>query len=92
MTSENLYQTFVSKHFDFLNEEVCNPTMDRSLAHYTHAQDSIHEMFHITDAPDFGGGDDDDGPMTSFDGHHLPVENEVRTNENIASSRFLRET
>ena len=22
MTSENLYQTFVSKHFDFLNEEV----------------------------------------------------------------------
>ena len=33
-------------------------------------------MFPITtNAQDFG--DEDDGPMTSFDGTHLPIENEV---------------
>lgn len=33
MTSENLYQTFVSKHFDFLNEEVCVPVNDKNISH-----------------------------------------------------------
>lgn len=42
MTSENLYQTFVSKHFDFLNEEDS-----------IHEMFPI-----ITNAPDFGDEDD----------------------------------
>ena len=42
MTSENLYQTFVSKHFDFLNEEDS-----------VHEMFPI-----ITNAPDFGDEDD----------------------------------
>ena len=82
MTSENLYQTFVSKHFDFLNDEVRKTfvPIDFALSRRIFAQDSIHEMFPIiAGAPDYG--DEDDGPLMSFDDPPNPVEHEVRRDD-----------